>query len=454
MNRSHFLVLGAGPAGLGAAYRLASSGFPVTVLEQQDHVGGLAASFDVLGMRVDHGSHRLHPATPAPILEFFRSRLGGELQLRHRRGRIRIQGRWIDFPLSPASLATGLSPALLARIGLSALGASLSRQRDHTFEEYVSTRLGRGMGEIFYFPYAQKIWGVDPSRLSGVQARRRISADSPGRLLHRVLFGRSEPGGTFYYPARGFGCIPEALAGAAVEAGADIRLGSQVARIDFGGTKPVVVTADGSSHEADHVWSTLPVTGLARMAGYPRGVNLRYRSMLLVYLGLPTERYTPYDAHYFPEAEVPITRLSEPKNYRDGPDPPDATVLCAEIPCSDEDEIWGWSDGDLAALVGDGLQRSGLEAPTPVEVVVKRLRHAYPVYSVGYEEDLDPLLDWVDSHPQLLSFGRQGLFAHDNTHHALAMAWAASDAVTPDGAFDATAWSRARHRFDKHVVED
>jgi protoporphyrinogen oxidase len=112
------------------------------------------------------------------------------------------------------------------------------------------------------------------------------------------------------------------------------------------------------------------------------------------------------------------------------------------------------SDDDLAAIVLDGLAGSALPQARVVDRVVLRRANAYPIYGVGYEEALVPLLDDVAHRPRVLTFGRQGLFAHDNTHHALAMAWAAADVVRRDGGINTRAWTRALDRFASHVVED
>jgi len=88
------------------------------------------------------------------------------------------------------------------------------------------------------------------------------------------------------------------------------------------------------------------------------------------------------------------------------------------------------------------------------EVVVRRLERVYPVYETGFEQDLRAIDTWVSSLPSVTSFGRLGLFAHDNTHHALAEAWDAVDALRPDGTRDPEPWAAARRRFAAHVVED
>jgi len=182
--------------------------------------------------------------------------------------------------------------------------------------------------------------------------------------------------------------------------------------------------------------------------------RLDFRAMLLVYLVLDGGRYSPYDAHYLPDPGTPVTRVSEPTNYRDGDDPRDRTVLCAELPCEPGGELWRAADGELAGLVRATLRDRGLPEPTVRAVAVRRLPAVYPVYRVGYAAAFDALDAWAAAQPALLSFGRLGLFVHDNTHHALAMAWAAADALAPDGGFDHDAWAAARARFAGHVVED
>lgn len=451
-------MLGAGPAGLGAAHQLASRGFAVVVLEQHDRVGGLAGSFRVAGQSVDFGSHRLHVSTPPSILRLLAGLLGDELQLRQRNGRIRLEERWLSFPLRPANLVRAVGPRFLGRAGVSAAAGTLRRHNPATFATYVRTGLGEVMGDVFYYPYATKIWGLRPDQLSGEQARRRISADTPLKLLRRVLTRGDGSRGYFYYPAGGFGRISEVLADAATGQGADIRLGHGVDRIAFDEDGIRVVTASGAEFQAGQVWSTIPLTRLAALvdaaSGGPSQPHLEYRAMLLVYLVVPVDRYSPFDAHYLPAATVPATRVSEPKNYRDGPDPEGQTVLCVEIPCWAGDEMWSMSDDDLGLVAAEALRASGLPDPQPTGIEVRRLPSAYPVYRIGYEDQLRPLLDWVTDQSGLVTLGRQGLFAHDNTHHALAMAWAGAEAVADDGSFDEREWCEAVASFGSNVVED
>ncbi|MGH9657220.1 MAG: FAD-dependent oxidoreductase, partial [Bryobacteraceae bacterium] len=147
-------------------------------------------------------------------------------------------------------------------------------------------------------------------------------------------------------------------------------------------------------------------------------------------------------------------RVSEPKNYGLA-ETPGRTVLCAEWPCSTRDAAWTSADAELGRLVVEGLARAGLPVHAPVlRVAVRRLEHAYPLYLRDYRASFDRLDAWASSVAGLLSFGRQGLFAHDNTHHTLAMAYAAARAIRDDATIDRAQWAAGRRSFESHVVED
>ncbi len=471
MSEPHVVILGAGPAGVGAAYQLRrQQRARVTILEAQQVVGGNAGSFTLEGLRVDYGSHRLHPACEPEIMRDIRDFLGEDLLDRPRHGRIGLRGRWIHFPLKPLDLLLRLDPGF-ATSTLADMAAKPFRTSaaGDTFASVLWANLGPTICRDFYFPYAKKIWGRAPEELSGIQARRRVSAGSFGKLIRKVFSavpGLKPPGaGRFYYPRKGFGQISEAYAGAAVAAGAELRLGARVTRLaPRQGMPGWVVGTEGAngeaSLEADHLWSTIPITALARaMPDTPAAVleaagKISYRAMLLVYLVLDVEQFTEYDAHYFPDPKITITRLSEPKNYSVASEPRGRTVLCAELPCDADDATWRLDDAALGRLVAEDLARAGVPlAKAPVAVAVRRLRQAYPIYLNGYEQPLGVLDEWSLRLPRVLSYGRQGLFAHDNTHHALFMAYAAAECLGADG-FDERRWASYREVFKTHVVED
>jgi protoporphyrinogen oxidase len=467
-------ILGAGPSGVGAAYQLARTGRgAATVLERAPVVGGLAGSFELGGLRVDFGSHRLHPACAPEILADIRTLLGDDLLDRPRHGRIRLRGRWIHFPLKPLDLALKLPPGFALGTAADLVARRLPGGAP-AGEESFATVLHRGLGKTicrdFYFPYARKIWGLPPEALSAIQARRRVKAGSLGKMAGKILSaipGMKPRGfGRFYYPRRGYGEITERYHEAARDLGARFEFGAAVETVErlvHGGCR--VHYRRGEEVEAldvDHVWSTIPLTVLVRSLrpAAPAEVlaateAIRYRSMILVYLVVGRERFTEFDAHYFPGAEIPFTRMSEPRNYSLAQEPRDRTVLCAELPCAAGDPYWSMSDADLGALLENTLAQMGLPLGAPVlQVATRRLPQAYPIYERGYEERFATIDRWLSAQPAVLTLGRQGLFAHDNTHHTLAMAYAAVNCLDASGHFDRERWAGYREVFETHVVED
>jgi len=466
-------VLGAGPAGLAVALELAESGVNVTVVEKQNHVGGNATSFDFGGINVDYGSHRLHPASPPQVLKRIRGLLGEDLLTRPRHGRIRLMGRWIHFPLRPTDLLLKMHPRFAMGVGVDLASKLIplpGNSTDETFASVLEKGLGKTICNEFYFPYARKIWGIEAESISPVQAYKRVSAGSIGKLLKRLLpvgegLGGASTKGIFYYPRYGFGQISRELHDAAVAAGATIHLGTTVEKISLQDGHSSVVTSDGTSIQtldADQIYSTIPITLLTRLVDTPlpqevvkASDSLNFRSMVLVYLLLDQDRFTEFDAHYFPGEEIPFTRISETKNYSDRQEPAGRTSLCAEIPCFRDGEIWSMSDEKLAALVSDGLTQAGLPVMSDIlDTQVRRIPFAYPLFSVGYEKQFEKIDTWVNQLDGILSFGRQGLYVHDNTHHAIFMAQAAVQCLREDGTIDAEAWRKQRKIFESHVVED
>jgi protoporphyrinogen oxidase len=469
MSKPHVAVLGGGPAGCGAAYQLRRSDIArVTLIERGQSVGGNAGSFEAGGQFLDYGSHRLHAACDAEILHDLKAMLGSDLAHRERRGRIRLRGKWLHFPLKMLDLALRLDPAFALGIvrDMTARQWFGKPEADDTFAAVLNAKLGNTLCEHFYYPYARKLWGHEPTELSGIQARKRVSAGSVTDILKRLI--KTPGGGKFYYPRKGYGQITEAYAAESRTLGADYLTGwtaNRISRPDHDSSRFCIDLTNQhgevQSIDADHVWSTIPLTILCRMmepAPPPEVIrasqSIEYRSMILVYLTLPVDRFTATDAHYFPEAKIRMTRLSEPKNYFGVDEPKGMTTLCAELPCQHGDEVWDMPDEALGRLILEDIRAAELPMHEPVAVFARRLNQAYPIYTMGYEHALETMDSWIAHVPNTLVFGRQGLFAHDNTHHALYMAYSAARCLQENGRFDHARWAEYRKVFATHVVED
>lgn len=472
-NGPKISILGAGPAGIAAAYALGKNGAAtVNVVERAPVLGGNSASFKIDDIWCDFGSHRFHPVADPHVLDDVKSILGDDLLLRPRHGRIRLGGRWIHFPLKPLDALIRLPK----KFGFSLLGDSIlgkfRKKSDgpRTFSTILYDGLGPTIAENFYFPYVKKLWGLEPEKLAVKLAERRISSGSVGKILLKML--RMLPGmgnattGKFYYPRKGFGQISEAMADRARDNGVQFDLSTEIKRIERDGNRVTgyVTLENGKEvkHQPDMLMSTIPLTTLVRLMDPPAPANvlaandaMNFRGMILLYLVLETDQFTEYDAHYFPEISIPISRMSEPKNYNASSEPKGVTVLCAELPADAGDKWWHMDDAELGDHFCKWLGDLGLPVNVPVRrCETRRLAHAYPVYDLDYEDNYNTIDEWLLGLDGLLVFGRQGLFAHDNTHHAFAMAYGAVDSLDADGQLDDAKWAAYREEFSHHTVED
>jgi protoporphyrinogen oxidase len=479
------VVLGAGPAGLAAAWRAARRGLSVVVLDRAEAVGGMAASFDVAGVRVDFGSHRLNPDMPGYVLADLRFLLGADLQTRYRDGRLLLGGKWITYPFKPRELARALPTVPMARAAFDALSTpwrkSKAQENADSYADLMRAGFGPTLYEQVYAPYARKLWGIDGEHIDAEQARRKAGAPTALSALTRaVRNAMSSESLAYLYPRRGFGQLSETMADAAVQAGARLRLGSAVERLEVGRGEISVrlgrseyhsaaversgwasdTVLDGGWLRARHVFSTLPLPLLARMTspGAPYEAvdasgNLKFRAIVLVYVVHRGGRWSRHDVHYIPGGQTAVSRISEPMNHRINPDDPeDRDVVCFELPCDIGDDTWNASDEELADTVNECVRVTGLPPLNLDWVQVKRVRNVYPVYHRGYREQLSVLEEWVEEVPHLTTFGRQGLFTPDNTHHAMVMGYEAADALG-SGEFDRNRWNQAKDRFASHIVE-
>ena len=284
-------------------------------------------------------------------------------------------------------------------------------------------------------------------------------------------------GRTFLYPRLGYGQIVDRLAEEATSAGAELLTADRPTVLESPtsgeaqtsrGAGTTIALSSGRRIDARRVfWTASPAALIdvvqagdaartGRAAGTPPAPahDIDYRGVILVYLTLDRAQYTPFDAHYVPTVDVPFVRLSEPKNYRDGPDPHHRTVLCAEVPASPGDPLWTAPDDDLAASVSDGIDRLGLPAVRPTAVHVIRLPRVYPRYDNDQVAQLDATVRRAGNIPGITLLGRQGLAVIDNLHHVLDMARTAVDCLGQDGEWDEKRWDLALSTFEAHVVED
>jgi protoporphyrinogen oxidase len=455
------VVVGGGPAGLAAAYRLSDlDRVAVHVLERAPHLGGLAAGFSQGDYTLDFGPHRLHANTDPLVLADLRHLLGDDLLRKRRRGRIWLDGKFLPYPVGPRTLM-GLGLPLLVRLGLGVVRTRLTPATSNgqrSYETAVVGQIGRPLYDTFYGPYAHKVWGRPGARIAAEQAEKRVNQRSALDLV-RLGLGRGA-GNEFFYPRQGFGQIPATYARAlSVRPNVRLECGVGVERIERHSHRIQAIVSSTERLEADHlVWSA-PVPELVRRLtpAPPPDVlaaadGLRFRAIVLLYLALNRPRVGHADTYYFPQRDVPFNRVIEQKNFSACMAPADRTVLGLDIACDPDDEVWNATDDQLLHRALPALEAARLaDRREVVEVFSRRFRSAYPIYDLQAAERLATAQSWLSRIDNLWCIGRQGLYLHNNTHHSLLMGYRAAEAILVNAR---ASWPAALTEFSTFRVAD
>ena len=458
------VVVGGGPAGLAAAYRLtAAPDVTVHLIERAPELGGLAAGFRHGDYTLDFGPHRLHPSADATVLADLRALLGSEFELKRRRGRIRLRGRYLPYPVGPGTIL-GLGLPLIGRLTAGLLAARLGRNSatPASYEAALVGRLGQPLFRLFYGPYAHKVWGRPAAQIAADQAERRVNQRGPGDLI-RLALGRGSSQ-SYYYPRGGFGRIPAAYA-TVLEQRPTVRIdcSASLERITWrqGGIRSATcrVGSDLMTVPLDHLIWSAPLLELLRRFDPPPPAEvlaaageLRYRALVLGYVALDRPRIGTADTYYFPERRYPFNRVTEQKNFSTSLIPPERTVLGLDLACEPDDSVYQASDQALRDWVLPALEEARLARAGEVrEFFSRRFRTAYPVYDLDYAAHFERARAWLDQFENLWLIGRQGLYLHNNTDHSLLMGYRAADLLT---AGTREQWSAAVRDFGQLRVAD
>ena len=435
------LVLGAGPAGLTAAYELTRRGVPTVLLEQDRQVGGLARTVEYRGYRFDIGGHRFFTKHDM-VHGLWRTMLGDELLVRPRLSRIYYRGKLFDYPLKPLNALLNMGIANSMAVLGSYLWSRLAPVRPEvSFADWVSNRFGRRLYRMFFKSYTEKVWGIPCHTIGAQWAAQRIKGLSLGTaLLHMLLPGRPKGRGKtiktlideFYYPRLGPGMMWEAFRMAVVAQGGEIGLESRVTRLVHDGERIVTVEGMGGSRPfawpVSRVISTIPLRHLVHALDPPppRAVRdaadrLKYRDFLTVALIIDEPALFPDNWLYVHDESVRVGRIQNFKNWSPAM-VPDQTKTCLgmEYFCNEGDDLWSMADHGLLALATRELAAIGLAAPAKVvDGKVVRMPKAYPVYDEGYPEALAVVRGYLERFANLQAVGRNGMHKYNNMDHSM-----------------------------------
>ena len=430
-------VIGAGPAGLTAAYELSriAPGIRVATFEGSDEIGGISRTVVHDGYRVDIGGHRFFTKI-GEVSDIWREILGDEFRRRPRKSRIFYRGKFYDYPLRIANALSNIGPYESARILLSyAKWKVQPHPVEESFEQWVINRFGGRLYMHFFRSYTAKVWGIDPSEIGADWAAQRIKSMTLWGVFLKALTGQSKETSLideFDYPRLGPGQMWERCVeilrerGQSVETGAWVRVlhrdGARVTAMD-------VETAAGPRRvEADHFVNTMALRELIHAFDPPpppavvaAADRLRYRDFLIVALVLDTP--DPFDDNwiYVHSDDVKVGRI---QNFRawseDMVADPAHSSIGMEYFCNEGDEAWTMDDDALVAMAGRELAALGLaDAESIVRGHVIRQKKAYPVYDTEYRDAVATIEGWIKGLENLQTVGRNGLHRYNNQDHSM-----------------------------------
>ena len=447
------VVIGAGPAGLTAAYQFGKAGIHVTVLEADPVVGGISRTTVADGWRFDIGGHRFFTKVPA-VSELWHEILDdGDFLVRPRMSRIFYGGRFYDYPLKATNALRNLGPLEAARCALSYAWVRIHPPRDQTtFEGWTAGRFGWRLYRTFFKTYTEKVWGVPADQIQADCAAQRIKNLSLfSAILNSLMPRRNQKDITslieeFEYPRYGPGMMWERCHELVTEQGSEVLLEHPVRRICHADGLVHEVEADGRGgpvvFPASHVISSMPLPHLLLAMDPPipddvrRAANgIGYRDFLTVALVVPAEDGFEDNWIYIHSPEVRVGRVQNfgqwsPHLVKEG-----RTCLGLEYFVDEGDDLWSSTDEDLVERGKSEMERLGLLDPARVEVgYVVRMPKAYPMYDADYQANVEVLRGWLEANARnVYPVGRNGMHRYNNQDHSMYTAMLTVENLLDDG---------------------
>ncbi|MCY3617582.1 MAG: NAD(P)/FAD-dependent oxidoreductase [Acidimicrobiaceae bacterium] len=454
------VIIGAGPAGLTAAYQFAKHGVTSTVLEATSELGGISQTVQRDGWRFDIGGHRFFTKVGA-VRDLWHEILGSEdFLVRPRLSRIYYGGKFYDYPLNIRNALSNLGPVEAARCAASYAWARLRPPKDQSsFEGYMAAQFGWRLYRTFFKTYTEKVWGVPATEIQADWAAQRIKNLNLMRAVTNALLPRRRTTSitslidSFEYPRHGPGMMWETCAGLVQARGVPLLMEHPVTAVRHrGGRAASVVARTGDRDveiECSSVISSMPLPLLVESmdpAPPPEVLEaargLTFRDFLTVALAVPADSAFADNWIYIHSPDVRVGRV---QNFRSWSPHmvPDAGMTCLglEYFVFEGDDLWTTPDEELVSLASRELETLGLvPAGAVAEGWVVRMPKAYPMYSQGYQRHVEVLRSWLEANASnVWPVGRNGMHRYNNQDHSMFTAMLAVENIVLGTAHDV--WS-------------
>jgi protoporphyrinogen oxidase len=432
------VIIGAGPAGLTAAYELVKENINGIVLEQADKVGGIARTENYKGYRFDIGGHRFYTKLPE-VSKIWEEVLGEDFIRVPRLSRIYYKGCFFSYPLEPLNALRNLGIKDSFLILASYLQSKLCPLPvEENFEQWVINRFGRRLYKTFFKTYTEKVWGISCRNIQADWAAQRIQGMSLKKAVLNALFSVNDTKSMikeFRYPILGPGMMWEKMQTILETNGTPVYLNNRVVRIEHHNYKIQRIIVRQQDHEkeihGDHFISSIPISALIQRLDPPAPPAVReavqklsYRDFIQVALIIDHSNLFPDNWIYIHSPQFQVGRIQNFKNWSAAMVPdPTKTCLGMEYFCNQGDTLWSMSDAellDLASREGVGLSLVPQLADIEDGIVIRQPK-AYPVYNSEYRQHLQVIQEYLARFENLQTIGRNGMHRYNNQDHSMLM---------------------------------
>lgn len=492
MSKKKVVVIGAGPAGLAAAYQLNKDGFDVTVLELENFVGGISRTCEYKGNHIDIGGHRFFtknsrvdnlwheilPNQSAPSkddivlnrqVELDQSGRDPEkvdevLLHRQRVSRIYFLKKFFDYPISlKFRTFRNMGFFRTMKSGFGYIGSCIHKRPENSLEDFYINRFGKPLYQLFFESYTEKLWGVHPSNLSADWGAQRVKGLSLRKAFVSAItkpFKKKDKNSvetslieSFEYPKYGPGQLYTVFAKQLQEKGVKIIYNEEVNKfVVKDHVLSSVYTKSGHKYDADFVVSSMPIKDLFTSLGkdnvsdesYQVATELPYRDFITVGILLnklkiknktkikTINNIVPDTWIYVQERDVTMGRIQVFNNWSPYMvnDYLNTVWIGLEYFCNEGDKMWNESDENFISIAVDELVRMRIieSKENVLDATRIKVKKAYPAYFGSYTS-FDKVKKELDGFKNLYCIGRNGQHRYNNMDHSMLTGLIAGDLI-------------------------
>ncbi len=452
------IIIGAGPAGLSAAYNLSKHDITSLILEKDTVIGGLSKTiskeYDGETYKTDAGPHRFFSQNPS-LYKLIEELLGDDWVVVDRLTRQFIDGKYFSYPVDIVQALRNVNPFVALKMVLDYANATarniLAKPEKNTFEDWVVLNFGRRLAEFNMLNYTEKIWGIPCSRIAGSWAAQRIKGMNAIDIVKKALIQGGGPRSmvdSFYYPKQGIQEIYDKMAEFAVKGGSVLETGITIKKVHHDGTSVTHVSYEKGGklvkEPVSNLISSMPITELVQLLepAAPEQVikvakKLGYRDQIQVFLIIDKPHITEDTWIYFPTTPPVFGRMMEPKNWYPAMAPEKRSSLLVEYFVFKGDGWWNMSDQAIIDKTLTELQVLGFVKKSEcLKGFVYRIEKSYPMWDLDYKKKLDAITDHLDALRNLYCVGRNGRYFYNNQDHSIETGLLAAQSIVDGKKYD------------------